>query len=389
MSEFYGILTTVGAAVCAQSIETGLEAKITTFVIGDGHGDVPRPDATQTELVNTVFTGQLNSLSQDKTNPSILIAEAVLPAAIGPFWIREMGIKTADGTLVAVCSMPPQYKVATEEGASGTMVIRMNVIFTEGAKVTLIVDDSTVLATRNYVDQKVSEEMAAHLEDDDPHFQYLKEEEADEKYLQIAQNLAEIKAAGEQAIAQAKDNLLIPQDIAQAIAEHEGEADPHTQYLTNDDMQVYIPVGFPMPWPGATPPAGWLKCNGAAFSTALYPKLAQAYPSGTLPDLRGEFIRGWDDMRRVDRGRALLSAQKGTLLAFDGYSTGYPRSLPFPKLTNDTDPFNGDDFEGAAPDVHTTEIIAERNGVGTVTGGYNAVITRPRNVAFNYIVRAA
>ncbi|HFV2298476.1 TPA: phage tail protein, partial [Escherichia coli] len=58
-----------------------------------------------------------------------------------------------------------------------------------------------------------------------------------------------------------------------------------------------LPVGVPVPWPSATPPTGWLKCNGAAFSSEMYPRLAKAYPTNKLPDLRGEFIRGWDDGR--------------------------------------------------------------------------------------------
>lgn len=70
-----------------------------------------------------------------------------------------------------------------------------------------------------------------------------------------------------------------------------------------------LPVGVPVPWPSATPPTGWLKCNGAAFSAEEYPELAKAYPTNKLPDLRGEFIRGWDDERGVDSGRTLLSAQ--------------------------------------------------------------------------------
>ncbi|HFV5328740.1 TPA: phage tail protein, partial [Escherichia coli] len=61
-----------------------------------------------------------------------------------------------------------------------------------------------------------------------------------------------------------------------------------------------LPVGVPVPWPSATPPTGWLKCNGAAFSAEEYPELAKVYPTNKLPDLRGEFIRGWDDGRGVD-----------------------------------------------------------------------------------------
>ncbi|WP_258057130.1 phage tail protein [Escherichia coli] len=89
-----------------------------------------------------------------------------------------------------------------------------------------------------------------------------------------------------------------------------------------------LPVGVPVPWPSATPPTGWLKCNGAAFSSEMYPNLAKAYPTNKLPDLRGEFIRGWDDGRGIDAARALLSIQNGMLekhrhivVANDGYDT--------------------------------------------------------------------
>ncbi|MGM6833666.1 tail fiber protein [Escherichia coli] len=75
-----------------------------------------------------------------------------------------------------------------------------------------------------------------------------------------------------------------------------------------------LPVGVPVPWPSATPPTGWLKCNGAAFSAEEYPELAKAYPTNKLPDLRGEFIRGWDDGRGIDTGRALLNWQPHTIL---------------------------------------------------------------------------
>lgn len=135
-----------------------------------------------------------------------------------------------------------------------------------------------------------------------------------------------------------------------------------------------LPVGVPVPWPLATPPTGWLKCNGAAFTASQYPKLALAYPSLRLPDLRGEFIRGWDDGRNADAGRIILSYQEATGIAvtlggFDGY--------------------NGIDIEDFEPGkVHPSYAIyraqTTQSGTGTT---YRKV--RPRNIAFNYIVRAA
>ncbi|MEL4175087.1 tail fiber protein [Escherichia coli] len=89
-----------------------------------------------------------------------------------------------------------------------------------------------------------------------------------------------------------------------------------------------LPVGVPVPWPTATPPAGWLKCDGRAFTKEQYPVLARVYPTLRLPDLRGEFIRGWDDGRKVDTGRALLSFQEGTIVSgFDDNDTGDISSL--------------------------------------------------------------
>ncbi|HAO0348042.1 TPA: phage tail protein, partial [Escherichia coli] len=83
-----------------------------------------------------------------------------------------------------------------------------------------------------------------------------------------------------------------------------------------------LPVGVPVPWPLETPPTGWLKCNGAAFSSEMYPKLAKAYPTNKLPDLRGEFIRGWDDGRGVDAGRQLLSSQGDAIRNIEGFADG-------------------------------------------------------------------
>ena len=191
--------------------------------------------------------------------------------------------------------------------------------------VTLKIDPSVVLATRKYVDDKV----------------------------------IEVKAYA--------DDLM---------AKHVAAANPHAQYD--------LPVGIPLPWPAATPPAGWLKCNGATFDKAKYPKLALAYPSGLLPDLRGEFIRGWDDGRGIDSGRSLLSFQEGTIVSgFDDNDSGDISSLSSPDY--------------GFGDPMTSAQWAQIKGKTWISGSTTAkryewwayVSARPRNVAFNYIVRAA
>ncbi|HBS5739834.1 TPA: tail fiber protein [Klebsiella pneumoniae] len=135
-----------------------------------------------------------------------------------------------------------------------------------------------------------------------------------------------------------------------------------------------LPVGVPVPWPLSTPPTGWLKCNGAAFSATDYPQLAKAFTAFKLPDLRGEFIRGWDDGRGVDSGRALLSSQEATGVAVTlGGFSGY----------------NGidiEDFEAGKAHPSYAVYIAQTTQTSTGTT-YRKV--RPRNIALNYIVRAA
>ncbi|EPK4332550.1 phage tail protein [Escherichia coli] len=130
-----------------------------------------------------------------------------------------------------------------------------------------------------------------------------------------------------------------------------------------------LPVGVPVPWPSVTPPTGWLKCNGAAFSSEKYPNLAKAYPTNKLPDLRGEFIRGWDDGRGIDSGRTLLSAQDGSIEAH-GHD------------------YNGAIYNSSGPSWANTTDAGHRAYSG-FTSSYGGSETRPRNIAFNYIVRAA
>ncbi|HDY2913045.1 TPA: tail fiber protein [Escherichia coli] len=152
-----------------------------------------------------------------------------------------------------------------------------------------------------------------------------------------------------------------------------------------------LPVGVPVPWPTATPPAGWLQCNGATFTKEQYPVLARVYPTLRLPDLRGEFIRGWDDGRKVDTGRALLSSQSGMIekhrhivVANDGYDTKDEWELAaiFKKTYTQG---RGLDATNTGGSLTPSPTLHSRGSIGN-TGGRE---TRPRNIAFNYIVRAA
>ena len=162
-----------------------------------------------------------------------------------------------------------------------------------------------------------------------------------------------------------------------------------------------LPVGVPVPWPSAIPPTGWLKCNGAAFSAEEYPELAKAYPTNKLPDLRGEFIRGWDDGRGVDSGRTLLTNQEHAVISHNhGIPTkvGSVTNIPYgiEQVISDETIFSsaktvGVDYWSNSERVFTYT-TGGRNGAESVsTPDASSLIkeTRSRNLAFAYIVRAA
>lgn len=156
-------------------------------------------------------------------------------------------------------------------------------------------------------------------------------------------------------------------------------------------------IGIPIPYPLSSVPTGCLAMNGQRFDKARYPKLGQKYPSGQLPDLRGEFVRGWDNGRGVDAQRVLLSAQGDAIRNITGGSDNILKS----KTTA-----NRGAFSGSETDWRPTLADSSTNLSSTNTGdspvykemniGFDAsrVVptaneNRPRNIAFHYICLAA
>ncbi|SQZ64272.1 phage tail protein [Escherichia coli] len=161
-----------------------------------------------------------------------------------------------------------------------------------------------------------------------------------------------------------------------------------------------LPVGAPVPWPSETPPTGWLKCNGAAFSAEEYPELAKAYPTNKLPDLRGEFIRGWDDSRGIDTGRSLLSGQAATFIRtalqdYYGYDLNNNVKVGIAFATADSvitvgnpaNPKTGNNSDYVPASADNSITGTQRTAEDNFTGAW--ISMRPRNLSFNYIVRAA
>ncbi len=425
--KYYAILTNQGAARLANATMLGSKLNLTQMAVGDANGVLPTPDPAQTKLINQKRIAPLNLLSVDPNNQSQIIAEQIIPENEGGFWIREIGLYDDEGVLIAVANCPETYKPQLQEGSGRTQTIRMILVVTNTEAITLKIDPSVVLATRKYVDDEVLElrlyvddQMRNHIAAQDPHTQYAQKHNptftgepkaptpaAGNNTTRIA-TTAFVQAAITALINGAPATLDTLKEIAAAINNDpkfsttinnalsgKQPLDETLTHLSGKDIAgllAYLglgegsalPVGVPVPWPSATPPTGWLKCNGAAFSAEEYPELAKAYPTNKLPDLRGEFIRGWDDGRGIDTNRSLLSSQGDAIRNIIGALV----DVRFNTYPSDSG-------------VFTTSVIGDASS-DSIKGGYAKRVTfdasrvvptanenRPRNIAFNYIVRAA
>ena len=428
-TKYYALLTNVGAAKLANATALGEQVEITQMAVGDGNGALPTPNPAQTALVHELRRAPLNTLTIDPVNTNQIIAEQVIPEDVGGWWIREIGLYDSDGDMIAVANCAETYKPLLQEGSGRMQVIRVILIVSSTQAVTLKIDPSVVLATRQYVDDQiiqvkafVDQQLAAHIAAADPHKQYAPKASPALTGTPTAPTAAQtvnntqiattgfVKSAIAALVASSPAALDTLNELAAALGNDPNFAttvtnalagkQPLDSTLTNlsgktvNGILQYLglgegsalPVGVPVPWPSATPPTGWLKCNGAAFSAEEYPELAKVYPTNKLPDLRGEFIRGWDDGRGVDAGRQLLSSQGDAIRNIEGFADG-GIGMSFDAIRGAF--YDAGTRSARMPNNTTTIDKTDDLGFDASRVVPTANENRPRNIAFNYIVRAA
>lgn len=367
-SQFFAILTNVGVAKQANADALGVAWKLTHMAVGDANDTDPIPSAAQTKLINEKRRAPLNQLKVDPANNAIIIAEQVIPAEVGGWWIREIGLYDADGDLVAVANCAPSYKPLLTQGSGRTQVVRINLQVSNSSNVELKIDPSVVLATRKYVDDSIINVLPA----DKTAGTYTKVVVNSRGVVVSGSNPSSLEGNG---ITDAYTKAQVDAIIAQASA---------------------LPVGATVFFQNSAVPPGFLELDGSVQSSATYPDLsafyAGKYNTGNegvgnfrLPDMRGEFPRGWDHGRGVDAGRALGSAQKGTAVAFDDATAIYINGMRSNSVADDKlSTFEAD----AATLADYPKAIVGGASATNVTAASMVGATRPRNVAVMWCVKA-
>ncbi|ELE5475598.1 phage tail protein [Escherichia coli] len=451
--KFKTVITDTGAKKLAQAAAPdGKPVRLTHMAVGDGGGALPTPDSKQTRLVHEVWRHTVNRVILDATHQNRIIAELVIPPETGGFWIREIGVFDEHGDLIAVGNTAESYKPTVAEGSGRAQTFRTILTVSSTATVALTVDNTMVMATVDYVDDKLKEHEQSRRHPDasltTKGFTQLSSDTtstsetraATPKAIKIAMDNADgrlaknrngedipnkelflinvgtprvyakngyIGKAGQRWTTEQfvewlnergafrtgswifRANISLSQHcvltdtgygdigLGGCLIEVFGEiiggivrittgledSDPTTKehraqftgvildkgkktiwYRTYTDKNKptvqdigalsatgnavsaskletahpisgvafdgtkgieALPPGIPLPWPSDTPPDGYAIMVGQAFDKSAYPKLAVAYPSGVLPDMRGWTIKG-----KPASGRAVLSQEQ-------------------------------------------------------------------------------
>ncbi|WP_338803331.1 phage tail protein [Xenorhabdus griffiniae] len=357
-TKYFALLTRLGADKLANAAALGTKLNITHMAVGDGGGTLPTPDTAQTQLVNERRRAAINVLSVDPQNTNQIMAEQIIPENEGGWWIREIGLFDTDGILIAVGNCAETYKPQLQEGSGRTQTIRMVLIVSHTDAVTLKIDPSVVLATREYADAVVANAIREHEQSrrhpdatlQDKGFVVLSNDVSDSetmaatpKAVKAAYDLAAaannhansclgknqngadipdkqafVKNLGLAGTAELAKNAL-PKS---AITQYSGDSTTlvMSQQITTQLISqrvtraaaelLAVPIGGILMWCSAVDyPNNFLPLDGGIYDRSKYPDLVAHYPSGQLPDWRGYVPRGWDNERGIDAGRTLGSFQ--------------------------------------------------------------------------------
>ena len=327
---YYSIITNNGLIKHANAANNSVNLDLTQMAVGDSNGVYYDPDGTELVLVNETHRVNLTHVVIDENNPNQLIVEAVLDEVVGPFYIREVGIFDSNGDLFAIGKYPETFKPNLPTGSGKRLYIRMILGFANAPSVNLVINNDIAL---------------------DPNFST----DINNEIASVNQRIDEINA---------------------------------------------VPSGAIFAIPTINILSGYLECDGAEISRSTYSDLFDIIGTNfgvgdgsttfNIPDLRGEFIRGFDNGRGVDSGRVFASTQTdalqnitGTLgMSYSAIRGEEGKTGVFIGSSNaNGNTISAPSFPSGQP--HGTLNFDASNSPGARTSSE----TRPRNITMKYVIK--
>ena len=183
--KYYTILTDIGKQKLAEAIANETALDFTEMAVGDSNGTSYEPTSDMTALKHVTYRAAIGSMKINAEDKNIMEFEFVVPASVGGFYVREAGLYSSDGTLIAISRLPEQYKADMAEGAGSSMTVRILVAISSDAQIYITVPASITYATQTYV----AEEFKKHKADSNPHEQYVLNEIYSDKIDELQEDI--------------------------------------------------------------------------------------------------------------------------------------------------------------------------------------------------------
>ncbi|MCW8843024.1 MAG: tail fiber protein [Rhodobacteraceae bacterium] len=345
------LLTDLAEAKITVAAGSNAEVAITHVALGDGGGAAYDPTHDQTALVNELARLPVTSRIQADSNTWLIKVE--FPPETAAFDVYEMGFIDADGDLIALWA---GADVTARRTGVVSYLVEQSLNFSRIADGVVIVD-----APDDELFEHAAADLVTHALDVTSQTDALLDRRAKDAAL------ARLEAD------HATDMAQVSRDIA-AVSQNMVAALEARDRAT----ALMAPVGMIVPMARTGVPEGWIECDGRALTRADYPALfaaiGTAFGAGdgattfTLPDLRGEFLRGWDNGRGVDVGREFGSVQADEI-----------KSHTHAIQSNSNDGAGGTYVDAASDSSGTIH--------SPITGATGGAETRPRNIALKFCIR--
>lgn len=235
--KYFTLLTPHGAAAFANAPVSGTMVNLSHLAIGDGGGVAVEPTEAMTKLVNEVHRVPISSVVIDPDNPNWVVVEAVLPANVGGWTIRETGM-IGDSKFLSIGNFPATYKPFLSEGASKDLTIRMIVQVSNASVVNLTVDPSVTVLTQQGLANAL--------------LRYYTKVEADARYLQnmpiastTVAGIVELATLTETRTGTDLVRAVTPAGLKGIMTDHDNAVDPHPQYARDEDLAQHLLAADP------------------------------------------------------------------------------------------------------------------------------------------------